>query len=358
MTSSTELAAALDATPETTATTTEPVLPSAARRTPPPAVTLVGMTVALGAVLALLPAIFILPSLKSGPHDLPVGVVATAPVAEQVADALESASPGAFATSTYADEAALARAIEDRDAVAGFVVTPDEVRSLVASAGSAAIASAAGAAGQGLAAAFGSEATTVDVVPLPARDPSGIGIGGLAFPLVFGGIVPVVAFRNAFARSDAWKLAGITVFSLVGGGVVAAVLQLGFGSIEGAFWPVAGAMALGIAAMAFPLTGLQHLFGGKGFTIGAMTMMFLGNPFSGLSASAAWLPAGLGAFGQLLPPGAAGTLVRAVAYFDGAGGRTAGVTLLAWVVAGAVLHLVGSRRQRTRAAAAAQVIVA
>ena len=52
----------------------------------------------------------------------------------------------------------------------------------------------------------------------------------------------------------------------------------------------------------------------------------------------------LGAFGQILPPGAAGTLVRSVAYFDGAGGLTAGLTLAAWVAIGVVLHEVGTRR--------------
>ncbi len=329
------------------------VLPTAARRAPRPLVTLVGVTVALGAVLALLLAIFILPSLKSGPHDLPVGVVGPPTALTRVEEALATSAPGAYDLQPFASADALTQAVEDREVVGGFVVEPTGIRAVVATAGSAAIAQSVSAAAQGLGAATGVAVRTTDVVPLPASDPSGIGIGGLAFPLVFGGIVPAVAFRSAFARSDTWKLAGVGLFSLVGGMIVAAVLQFGFGSIEHAFWPVAASMALGIAAMSFPLSGLQRAFGGKGFTIGAMTMMFLGNPFAGIATTAAWLPAGLGAFGQILPPGATGTLVRSVAYFGGTGGLTAGLTLGAWVVAGLVIHTVGSVRAK-----AAPVVVA
>lgn len=318
-----------------------------------PVATLAGMTVALGAVLAVLLAIFILPSLRSGPHDLPVGVAGAPRAVAQLEVALAEAAPDAYDLRPYASQDALVAAVRDREIVGGFVASPAGLHHVVASAGGAAIAQTLTATAQAVGQATGVEVTTADVVALPATDPSGIGIGGLAFPLVFGGIVPVVAFRTAFARHASWRLGGLLTFSVAGGLVVAAVLRFGFGSIEHAFWPVAGAMALGIAAMAFPLTGLQEAFGGKGFTLGAMTMMFLGNPFAGIATTSAWLPAGLGAFGQVLPPGATGTLVRSVAYFGGAGGLTAGLTLAAWVVAGLVVHTVGLRR--TAAERAVQV---
>lgn len=323
---------------------TDTQAPAAPGRPRPPLATLVGLTAGLGAILALLLAIFILPSLKSGPHDLPVGVTGTPQSVGRFEGALSSSTPGAYNLHHYDSEDALVAAVRARDLVGGFVVGPTSVHTIVAGAGSTAIASTISATAQGVGATLGVKATTTDVVPLPAADRSGIGIGGLAFPLVFGGIVPVVAFRSAFKHSNAWKLAGLATFSLAGGIVVAVVLRFGFGSIESAFWPVAGAMALGIAAMAFPLSGLQLAFGGKGFTIGAMTMMFLGNPFAGIATSAAWLPAGLGAFGQILPPGATGTLVRSVAYFGGGGGLTAGLTLTAWVAGGLLIHTLSSRR--------------
>ena len=323
---------------------TEDVADAPARRQRHPAVPLAAVTAALGAILVLLLAVFILPSLKSGAHDLRIGLVGNPDAVAQTEQTLSSLKPGDFATRSFATAADLRSAIEDRTVVGGLVVGADGVQALVASAGSTAISGTLSATAQMLGGASGLPVSVTDVVPLPASDPSGIGIGGLAFPLVFGGIVPVVAFRTAFPRHHSWRLAGILTFSLVGGSLVAAVLQLWFGSVTAAFWPVAGSMALGIAALGVPLAGLQELWGGKGFTVGAMSMMFLGNPLAGIATTGAWLPAGLGAFGQMLPPGATGSLVRSAAYFGGAGGLVPGVTLAAWVVAGVILNTLGYRR--------------
>lgn len=315
-----------------------------ASRAPHPLLALLGLTVALGVTLVALLLVYIMPSLASGPSGLAVGVVGTTATTDEWVEALDELAPGGYATEQYASRDELIAAITSREIVGGFVLDGGSVQAHVASAGSTAISGALTAAAETLADGAGLALTVVDAVPLPASDPAGLGIGGLAFPLVFGGIVPAVAFRAVFARRLGWAIGGIVVFSAVGGLAVAAVLMHVFGSIESAFWPVAGAMALGIAGLAIPLAGLKEAFRAKGFTIGAMVMMFLGNPFAGIATSSAWLPDALGVFGQALPPGAAGTLVRAAAYFDGAGGGMALVTLPIWVVAGAALLAIGARR--------------
>ena len=313
---------------------------------------LVGLTVGLGVILVVLLMVFIMPSLKSGPRDLAVGIVGSPAAVSGWQDGLSQAAPGAYVTQPFESEDEMQDAIRDRDVVGGFVIDESGVRVSVASAGSAVISSTITATANALADQAGAEAYVTDVVPLPEEDPTGIGIGGLAFPLVFGGIVPAVAFRKFFPKSLGWTLGGIVTFAAVGGIAVAAILMFAFGSIT-TFWPVAGAMAMGIAGLALPLAGLQEVFGAKGFTIGAMAMMFLGNPLAGISTTSAWLPAGLGAFGQILPPGAAGTLVRSAAYFGGAGGLVAGLTLAAWIIGGLVLLAVGKRRSASTAGAAA-----
>ncbi|WP_166133295.1 ABC transporter permease [Nocardioides ochotonae] len=327
---------------QTAARSTDTTLPG--RPTPPPLIRLVGMCAGLGAILVVLLALFILPSLKSGPHDLPVGLVGDSASTSKVVAALETAAPGAYDVERFDTADDLARAVRDRDVVGGLVVGTGDLEVVVASAGSPAIAGALSASAEAVGAADGAEVRVTDLVPLPEEDSSGLGIGGLAFPLVFGGIVPVVAFGSLFPHSLRWRLAGLAVFAGVGGLLVAGVLRFWFGSIETAFWPVAGAMALGIAALAVPLAGLKQLVGAKGFTVGAMTMMFLGNPLAGMATTGAWLPAGLGTVGQLLPPGAAGALVRSAAYFDGAGALVPLLTLVTWVVVGLVLYVVGARR--------------
>lgn len=310
----------------------------------PPALRAVGLTAALGAVLVMLLGLFILPSLKSGPHKLPLGVVASQTESANLSDHLDQQRPGAFEVAPFASTEALDAAIRDREVVGGLVMTPVSIDAHVASAGSTVISGTITALAATVADASQLETSTLDLVALPSDDPTGVGIGGLAFPLVFGGIVPVVAFASLFKSSHSWRLTGIIGFSVVGGVIVSAVLQFWFGSTVGVFWPVAGAMALGIAGLALPLSGLQQLFGAKGFTAGAMVMMFLGNPLAGIATTGAWLPSGLGAFGQILPPGATGSLVRSVAYFDGTGAATGLSTLLLWIAAGVVMNLIGIRR--------------
>lgn len=331
-----------------TTTTTPP-----AKRTIPPAVAMAGLTAGLAAVLLVLLALFILPSLKSGPHDLPLGLVGDPASVSQAGDSLATVLPGAYVTQTYASADELRAAMESRDVVGGLVIAEAGIEAMVASAGSTAISGTLTATATRLAAMAELPLAVTDVVPLPAADPNGIGIGGLAFPLVFGGIVPVVAFASVFPRSNGWHLGGIVTFSVMGGALVAAVLEFWFGSISGVFLPVAGSMALGIAALALPLAGLQQVAGGKGFTIGAMAMMFLGNPLAGIATTGAWLPSGIGLFGQMLPPGATGSLVRSAAYFGGAGSMVPAVTLLAWVALGALLITIGLMRQSREPGAAA-----
>lgn len=50
---------------------------------------------------------------------------------------------------------------------------------------------------------------------------------------------------------------------------------------------------------------------------GALLMVMLGNPFSGVTSAPELLPEPFGMIGQRLPPGAGGSLPRSVAFFDG-----------------------------------------
>jgi hypothetical protein len=79
---------------------------------------------------------------------------------------------------------------------------------------------------------------------------------------------------------------------------------------------------------------------------GGATVLLLGNPLSGLTSAPELLPAGWGALGQMLPPGAAGTALRSTAYFDGAGATTSLWVLTAWFVVGVALMLLPVRRRR------------
>ena len=71
--------------------------------------------------------------------------------------------------------------------------------------------------------------------------------------------------------------------------------------------------------------------------LAALAVFLLGNPLSGLTSAPEMLPQPWGALGQSLPPGAGGTLLRSVAFFDGAGAAVSGWVLGAWAGVGLAL---------------------
>ncbi|MFJ9033422.1 hypothetical protein ACIRQP_33920 [Streptomyces sp. NPDC102274] len=81
---------------------------------------------------------------------------------------------------------------------------------------------------------------------------------------------------------------------------MAVVLQYGFGTIDGAYWPAALGLSLGMAAISLPFLGFAALLGPAGLGLGATLMLFLGNPLSGIAAGPAYLPDGWGDVGRLL----------------------------------------------------------
>ena len=80
-----------------------------------------------------------------------------------------------------------------------------------------------------------------------------------------------------------------------------------------------------------------------GLGIAAATFLLIGNPGSGNGSAPELLPGFWRAVGPLLPPGAGGTALRNVAYFDGAALGRPLLVLLAFVAAGGALLAVSGR---------------
>jgi hypothetical protein len=99
--------------------------------------------------------------------------------------------------------------------------------------------------------------------------------------------------------------------------------------------------------------GLAALLGRAGAALGALLMVLVGNPLSGVSSAPELLPEPAGAIGQLLPPGAGGSLLRSTAFFDGAAASGPLVVLAAWIAIGLVAAVAAALRRRRPAPAAA-----
>ena len=185
-----------------------------------------------------------------------------------------------------------------------------------------------------------------DVAPLTAKDPSGSAISMLALPMIFGGMSSAVAFSTMFKKSRRKQIIGAIGVAILGGIIASATLYFGFGAFEANFWPTTAVIMLGIAAISLTVLGLNSLLGFAGIGLGAVLMLFVANPLSGLATGAAWLPSPWGTLGQYLPLGAAGTAIRSSAFFDGAAMGQPVTVLVCWIVVGLGLAAAGAWRAR------------
>jgi hypothetical protein len=74
-------------------------------------------------------------------------------------------------------------------------------------------------------------------------------------------------------------------------------------------------------------------------------MALVGNPLSGISSAPELLPSAAGTIGQLMPPGAAGNMLRSTAFFDGADAAPHAAVLAAWALPALLALAVAARRR-------------
>jgi hypothetical protein len=309
-----------------------------ARRRPPPIVLAALLATAVVALQALLVPLFAAPAANLAPRDLPVLVAGAPPAAAALRERLAAAEPGAFEVSTVADAAAADEALRNREAYAAFVVDRDEVALHTASGASPTVATLLAGAAQQL--GQGRPIQVVDVVPTDDDDPRGAGFASGFLPLALTSLLAGIAFALRI-RGRTARLVGLTGYAVLAGLVGAAVLQYWLGVLPGTYAVNAGAIGLFALAVSAAMTGLGALLGPAGLGAGGLLVFLVGNPLSAVSAAPELLPQPWGAVGQWLPIGAGGTLLRAAAYFDGAGGGAALLVLAAWAVAGLALVLLG-----------------
>lgn len=314
---------------------------------PPAAIRATGIVVVLTVVVAIVAIVaiaFALPAARSKPHDVPIGVAGPQAVVAQLDDQLERTAPGAFAVTTYRDDAALRTAIRNRDAYGGISISPEGPTLLTATGGSPVIAQLLGQLGAGMAQHGGMHLRTEDLAPATSGDPRGAGLAASALPITLAGLLPAIALALVLRREVWTRLAAAVAFAPIAGITIAALLRYVLGSIDANVLGVAAALSLGILAALLAVLGLGCLFGRCGLAVGALLALLLGNPLSGLASAPEMLPGGWGAFGQLLPQGATATLLRSSAFFSGAGATTAVVVLGCWAAAGAGMVVVAALR--------------
>jgi hypothetical protein len=290
-------------------------------------------------ITALVLALFAWPNARLEPRDLPIGLAGPPAGVEAIEQRLASQGTGAFDVHLYATEAEARSAIEDREIYGAFVVAPGGAKVLTASGASPAVAQLLE---QAAAEASGAASAEVeDVVPAPR----GAALGSSVLPLVLAGIVTGVlaALAGSSGSRRIWLVVG---GSILAGLAATLIVQGWLDIVEGSWVANSAALSLTVLAIASVVAGTYALIGVPGAAIAALTMVLVGNPFSGVSSAPELLPEPVGALGQLMPPGAGGNLLRSTGFFDGAGGADQVIVLVVWVLCGIGLIAAAAARER------------
>ena len=303
----------------------------------------VALVLALTAGLSLILALFVSIAVNSGPNGIRLAVAGPPVAVEQIQTGVAQAGgPDAFEISVVGDEADARAALQDRTIDGAIVIGPNGPTLLTASAGSPAITQLLTAA----AAHLGNPAATgppvVDVVPLPSGDSRGVGLAAGSFPMIIAGLALGIA--AALALRNRWLVLGTVIAGAMTIAVSFAGILAWLGVSGGHFWEEFSAISLTITTSALVVAGLVRLIGAAGAGLGALLLVIVGNPLSGIATSPRLLPGPWGEFGQWLPTGAGGTLVRTVAYFPAASVWMPTLVLIGWAVLGAAGVIFGKAR--------------
>jgi hypothetical protein len=300
--------------------------------------TIIALVVPLLIVLAVLA--FAWPAARIAPRNLPIGIVGAGQASQQAVRGLNRAEPGGFDVHRYPSQSAARSAIEDRSVYGAFVLTGHRITVLEASAASPTVAQLLTAVGGKLAHAEQAQGTAVevrdvDVVPTPAGDPRGLVLSSAVLPMTICGVVMAAVVGLLLAFRPAWRqILALVVVSAAAGLGSYLIAEGSLGALPGEHLATWAAMSLTMLAIGSATAGLIALVGTLGLGLGSAMMIFIGNPFSGVTSAPQLLPTAVDRIGQWLPPGAGANLLRSTAYFHGHGAAGHLTVLLAWTVLG------------------------
>ncbi|MEV0440706.1 DUF3533 domain-containing protein [Streptomyces spectabilis] len=285
------------------------------------------------------------------PTDVPFGVVAPGPAAEQTKDQLARLPGDPLDPRVLKDEAAARKQIMDRKIDGALVVDPQGTNDtlLVASGGGKALANALETIATNVEGSQKRTVKTVDVAPASAQDFNGLSSFYLVVGWCVGGylcasIMSISAgSRPPTPQRAAIRLGTMALLSIAGGIGGAVIVGPILGALPGsvlALWGLGALLTFAVGAITLALEGLTGIVG---IGLAVLLIVVAGNPSAGGAFPLPMLPPFWEAIGPALPPGAGTWVARSIAYFKGNATTGPLLVLSAWAVAGTVVTLAVAR---------------
>ncbi|MFF3646422.1 DUF3533 domain-containing protein [Streptomyces sp. NPDC002564] len=289
------------------------------------------------------------------PTDVPFGVVAPGPAAEQTRDQLKKL-PGEPLDPRVVESEGLARhQILNRDIDGALIVDPRGTTDtlLVASGGGTALSRTLTELATEVDAEQKRTVKTVDVAAASNQDFNGLSSFYLVVGWCVGGYLcaSILAIsagsRAANVPRAVIRLGTMALYSIVGGLGGALIIGPILGALPGSIMGLWGLGALVIFGVGAITLALQSLTGIVGIGLAVLLVVIAGNPSAGGAFPLPMLPPFWEAIGPWLPPGAGTWVARSIAYFEGNAVTKPLLILSGWAVLGVVVTLALSARRRT-----------
>ncbi len=274
------------------------------------------------------------------PHDVRVGLVAPASVAQQVEANLEQRMPGAFEFERLSSPAAARRAVDERDVSGALVAGPSGADVLIAEGGGKATADAVTQAFSAVAEGIGQKPRVSDLAPLPEHDSQGLAGFFLAtsilLPSLLLGAMSSLVSRGLRAPVQA---AALVAFAIVLAAVNVGLADWVIGALSGSYLALTGIATLFSLAVSAPTAALARM-APPGAALAVLTFVIIGFPASGgpgglthfVPAAYRWIEPGL-------PLSAAVQSLRSTLYFDANAVAGELAVLGAWALGGLLVML-------------------
>ncbi|MBO0819620.1 MAG: hypothetical protein J2P26_02085 [Nocardiopsaceae bacterium] len=251
------------------------------------------------------------------PHNVPVGVVAPAPQAQQLGTMLNAHVPGGLSLHPYATPDAAREAVLHRSVEGAFVAGPHPVL-MVASAGGNATA-------QFLQTAFGAAASSTglhlrvsDLVPLPAANSEGLTLFFLLLSVLIPSLAVGIASSLAARGSKTWLQGTVLIVTAAAMGAVGMWIANGItGAVHGHFLALAGICALLSLAISASTAALARI-APPAAVLAVLAFVVVGVPATGGPVGLArFMPAFFRDLAPGLPASRALPALTNTAYFGG-----------------------------------------
>ncbi|WP_199791229.1 MULTISPECIES: ABC transporter permease [unclassified Streptomyces] len=317
------------------------------------------LTLILAAAAGLFAGSYTYAMANPTPHTIPTAVVGAydQPQGRRFIAGMEKALAASLQLHAYDDRAAAETDVDDQRvfAVLEIPTVGDTVVLDVSGASGATVAQVLEEAAQQVGKATGTPVTIRDLKPLQKGDPRGLAIFYISLAAVIIGFVGAIQLSvHARALNPFERILFTVAYALLGGFVIAAVVDWMLGAVNLPFVESWMILALTMFASGMVFTMFNTLFGRWAMLPTWGLMVLLGNPSSGGAVSWPLLPSPLGVIGQWLPPGASVNAQHTAVYFAGHQHAFPFLVLAAWaVVSCAVFWFWRHRHPGGRAAAPA-----